>query len=190
MIGIRKITPDNFDARARVVYDFASYWHRNQKRKYSKEPYVNHLAAVANTIWTFTRSSPLVAVALCHDLFEDTDCEEEVLRKALQEAGYTSEEVGYIIRLVWHLTDQFTKEDFPELNRKERMALEVERLSTIHPDAQTVKYADILDNQPDIAKNDPHFSIVFTREAKAKMKVMDKGLPELRELVNEVINRC
>ncbi len=189
MKDIRKITPENFDNRARMIYDFVYHWHRFQKRKYSKEPYVNHLAAVANTIWTFTRESTLVSVALCHDLYEDTECPESELLLALKKAGYQPDEIKLINQKVWELTDRFTGEAYPDLNRKERMKLEIERLARVSPDAQTVKYADILDNQPDIAKNDPHFSIIFTREAKAKLDVMNKGLPELYELVRSVVNK-
>ena len=189
MKDIRKITPDNFDERARKVYDFVHHWHRLQKRKYSKEPYVNHLAAVANTVWTFTRDSKLVAIALCHDLYEDTDCPEKALLHTLSEAGYTPDEITFINQKVWELTDRYTRNKYPHLNRRERMNLEIERLGKISPDAQTVKYADILDNQPDIAKNDPHFSVVFTREAKAKLEAMNQGLPELYDLVKNVVDR-
>ena len=187
MKDIRKITPDNFDNKARKVYDFVSYWHRLQRRKYSKEPYVNHLAAVANTVWTFTRSSELVAVALCHDLYEDTECPEDALLDVLKEAGYDSSQVEFINHRIWELTDQFTREKYPNLNRRERMQQEITRLGSISAEAQTVKYADILDNQPDIAKNDPAFSVVFTREAKAKLQVMNIGLPSLYGLVKDVV---
>lgn len=187
MKDIRKITPDNFDERASKIYDFVRHWHRLQKRKYSKEPYVNHLAAVANTVWTFTRDSKLVSVALCHDLYEDTDCPEEALLEVLSEAGYVQEEISFINQKVWELTDRYTREEYPHLNRKERMKMEVERLGKVSQEAQTVKYADILDNQPDIARNDPHFSVVFTKEAKAKLAVMNQGLEELYDLVKSVV---
>jgi hypothetical protein len=80
-----------------------------------------------------------------------------------------------IVNLVIELTDVYTKENFPEMNRKARKEMEAKRLGEVSSRAQTIKYADLLDNGEDIMKNDPSFGRVYLREKKAILSYMTNG---------------
>jgi hypothetical protein len=67
--------------------------------------------------------------------------------------------------------------------------MEQERVSKTSAEAQTIKYADIMDNCNEIVKHDRHFAPVFLTECKRNMDVMDKGnkilYSKTRELLEE-----
>ena len=52
-------------------------------------------------------------------------------------------------------TDIYTKQNYPGWNRRKRKQKEAERLAVAHPDAQTVKYADIIDNNIECDEHEP-----------------------------------
>lgn len=168
-----------FDERELVVMDFAAHWHRHQKRKYTGEAYVNHLAAVAKTAKEYTGDSRIVAAAFCHDLYEDTACEEKELLALLAKAGYSAKEVQEINVMVWELTDEFIKEKYPQWNRKHRKTEEAKRLWTISGAAQSVKYADLIDNSMDLASNDAGFGRKYLEEMRQILKNMNQGNADL-----------
>ncbi len=174
-------TPDRayFDDRELAIMDFAAHWHRAQKRKFTGEPYVNHLAAVAKTVKTYTKNSLMVAAAFCHDLYEDTVVKEADLLKTLADAGYDPKEVEKINKMVWELTDEYEKEKYPDLNRRQRKTQEAQRLWMISGDAQNVKYADLIDNSTDLSINNKSFGKKYLEEMIQILEKMDKGLPIL-----------
>jgi hypothetical protein len=57
------------------------------------------------------------------------------------------------------------------------------------PAAQTIKYADIIDNCAFIADQDPDFGKVFLRECKNLLKKMTKGNEQLRHRAVEVVEQ-
>ncbi|HKZ43039.1 MAG TPA: hypothetical protein VJ044_18915, partial [Candidatus Hodarchaeales archaeon] len=75
--------------------------------------------------------------------------------------------------------DVYTKENCPDSNRRERKALESDRLGKIHPISQTVKYADLIDNMNSIAEHDKNFAIIYLKEKRAILNVMRAGHPQL-----------
>lgn len=169
----------SFDPRELILMDFVIFQHRNQKRKYTGNPYEVHLKAVAARVKRYTNDNLSVAAAFCHDLFEDTECTEIALLNALSEAGYTKKEAIKIIALVWELTDEFEKEKYPTLNRRQRKSEEAKRLWSVSPKAQQVKYADLIDNAIDLTHNDKGFAKVYLGEMERILEKMDKGNPEL-----------
>jgi hypothetical protein len=84
-----------------------------------------------------------------------------------------------VLRLVKELTDIYTKENYPDVNRKGRKEMEAMRLGKVSSRAQTIKYADLLDNGMDIMSNDPKFGSVYLREKETILKYMNKGNQEL-----------
>lgn len=172
-------TNDFFDEREQSLLNFVGHWHRTQKRKYTGDPYVKHLIAVARMVKSYTHDSTLVAVAICHDLYEDTNCPEKDLLDALSIAGYSRMEGKLINRLIWELTDEYIKAKYPELNRRERKKREAQRLWAVSPQAQTVKYADMIDNVGDLAQNDPGFGKRYLSEMKDILNKMDAGVANL-----------
>jgi guanosine-3',5'-bis(diphosphate) 3'-pyrophosphohydrolase len=94
--------------------------------------------------------------------------------------------------LVIELTDVYIKKDYPQLNRKQRKAQELERIKFTSSDAQTIKYADIIDNCNEIVKHDRHFAGVFLKECKKMVDVATFGDKDLHKrtkaLLEEKIN--
>ena len=62
------------------------------------------------------------------------------------------------------VTDVFTHEAYPELNRKIRKGMEADRLATISDDAKLVKLADMIDNTSSITEHDPGFAKLYLAE--------------------------
>eukprot|EP01037_Dinobryon_pediforme_P011471 gene11471-11565_t len=118
--------------------------HGDQKRKYTGDPYVNHLIAVAEM--ADGRCEFGWEIGLCHDLFEDTTCNLPDLYEALQQFGYDEPSADFICDRVDDLTDVYTAENSPELNRKHRKHLEALRLHYIHPDSQTDEFYALSDH--------------------------------------------
>ena len=164
-----------FTDRQLSLLEFVKTQHGTQVRKYTGEPYYNHCVDVANLVQPFdTEGKFLVEIALCHDLYEDTDCDEHTLAVMLPYFGYTDEEAWFISSSVVHLTDVYTK-DFVVLNRKARKEMEALRLSKIEPYLQTVKYADVISNTSSIVEHDVNFAKVYLEEKEYLLSIMNKG---------------
>jgi (p)ppGpp synthase/HD superfamily hydrolase len=121
---------------------FAQLAHEGQVRKFNSEPYINHPVRVMNAVvmdkeWGGIERIAMAAVL--HDVVEDTD---ETL-DSLQLYGDLGMDVK---RYVDELTNKFTKEDYPDLNRRARKAKEFERLSRVTDAAKTIKLYDRIDN--------------------------------------------
>lgn len=134
---------------------FATLAHEGQFRKYDKMPYIVHPIAVAELVKDMTDDSEMIAAAYLHDVVEDTEITHEEI---FLEFGLR------VAELVYDLTDQFTKEMYPEFNRKKRKKLEAERLGKISKEAQLIKICDMADNTKSIIKDDPGFASLFLRE--------------------------
>lgn len=169
-----------------ATLDVVKQLHGEQKRKYTNEPYWTHCDAVAKIVTAYGGDPIMIAAALCHDVFEDTECEALVLSELLQEAGWSSAESWDIVRLVEELTDEYTSERYPNLNREWRKNKESLRLAEISPEAQTIKYADLIDNTSSIAEHDPAFARTYLEEKALYLWRMTKGLPSLYEKAGEV----
>ena len=71
------------------AYQYASFLHRDQKRK-SGEPYIVHPLSVAYILTTFARADMnTICAALLHDTIEDTDCTKEDIISNFGEEVYT-----------------------------------------------------------------------------------------------------
>lgn len=159
--------------RQASLYAFCVLHHHTQKRKYTGEPYINHCIAVAEMAdglcdfgWE---------IGMCHDLIEDTECGGIELQKALKRFGYSSEDSDFILVCVMELTDMYTPENYPKLNRKERKSLEAKRLHKIRYESQTVKYCDLIDNTKSIVDNDKGFAIKYIAEKREILSGMKDG---------------
>jgi len=149
--------------------DFATEAHGSigHVRKYTGEPYINHLIEVMKIVSGVPHTDEMLAAALLHDVIEDTPVtREDIARKFGNK----------VIALVMELTDQCH-----EGNRKTRKAGEAARLGTISPDAQTIKLADFISNTSSIVLNDPDFAKVYLREKSEVLAVMTSGDPSLYE---------
>ena len=169
------------------VEAFARQAHGDQQRKYEPGPYIIHLVRVKNFCLEYIKDEVIAAAALLHDVLEDTPVTKQELLEYLQTvAGDRSKK---ILDLVVELTDVYTKNNYPQWNRRKRKAKETERLSQTSAEAQTIKYADILDNSMTISKGAGDFAGVYLSEAKNLIRAMQKGNPALRSRVLETVDR-
>jgi len=162
-----------------TLFEFVKTYHGDQKRKYTGAPYWTHLLSVATTASKYSSGLMEVEIALCHDLVEDTAATYNNLRIKLEALNYTESQIKDILKGVEDLTDVYTFEDYPELNRKERKTLEADRLIMTSPHSQTVKYADIIDNTTSIVEHDNGFAKIYIGEVSRYLYKLDKGNPEL-----------
>jgi (p)ppGpp synthase/HD superfamily hydrolase len=180
--------PDNEFILGQVKI-FADNCHGNQMRRYVPDRYIVHPVRVMETLKQYTNDVRVLAAALLHDVLEDTPVGKEEIRKFLVTV-VTEAQADAVVQIVEELTDVYIKEKYPKWNRRKRKNKEADRLEKTSPEAQTIKYADIIDNAPEIAEKDPDFARRFLREYKAILKRMDKGNPELREKAIETVNAC
>jgi (p)ppGpp synthase/HD superfamily hydrolase len=78
-----------------------------------------------------------------------------------------------VFRMVNDLTDQFTHEHYPEMNRAERKTLEAFRISEISGGALKVKLADLIHNTTDIVHNDPDFAVKYLQEKRRILRFIE-----------------
>lgn len=149
--------------------EMATKAHEGQVRKYTGEPYINHPAAVVETLREINASETVLAAAWLHDVVEDTKLE---LRDVERICGCD------VAELVMWLTDISRPSDG---NRAKRKAIDRGHLERAPRDAQTIKLADLLDNTRSIAKHDPNFAKVYLREKNALLKVLKYGDYRLRK---------
>ena len=149
--------------------DFATAAHRGvgQTRKYTGEPYDEHLRRVAALVAGVTEDPEMIAAAWLHDVVEDTPVTIEEVER----------EFGPGVRgLVDALTDVSRPHDG---NRAVRKALDRRHLAGAPERAQTVKLADLIDNCDDICRHNRGFGRIFLAEMGELLDVLDRGDPRL-----------
>lgn len=151
-----------------LAYADAAHGRINHVRKYTGEPYINHLIEVMELVSTVPHTEEMLAAALLHDTIEDTPITLEDINR---EFGDT------IAKLVMELTDQCH-----EGNRAARKSAEAARLATVSHDAQTIKLADLISNTRSILRYDPGFAKVYLTEKTQVLAVMTSGDASLYSL--------
>ena len=153
-----------------------------QKRKYSGEPYWVHTDAVADKVAAVGGSETMIAAAHLHDVLEDVTPLDKTGR--FNYATIVKEFGEDVARLVRQLTDMFTKEAFPTFNRKERKAMERERVKNITPEAKTIELADLINNTQSIVADDKDFAKVYLREKLLLLPILSEGNSELLNIAS------
>lgn len=155
---------------------FARKVHSGQRRKYTNNPYADHLAEVAGIAmsvgWRAPEVHPDEFMAVCwlHDCVED----QGVTPKQLDEMFGFNVAAG-----VSGLSDLETG------NRKERKAASRARLSICAGWIQTIKCADLISNTSSIVLHDPKFAEIYLEEKRLLLDVLTKADPDLRRLAME-----
>ncbi len=160
--------------------EFAVNAHKriDHRRKYSKQPYSVHLAAVAKILAGISDDAEMIAAAWLHDTVEDTPA---TLYDIEQAFGLS------VTALVEELTDVSKPSDG---NRAARKALDRAHLAAASARAQTVKLADLIDNARDICDHDPIFASVFLDEMADLLDVLDKGDETLMRRARNTWRKC
>lgn len=144
---------------------FAREAHKDQRRKYTNNPYIDHLAEVAGIVATVASEfmvppGIMVATAWLHDCVEDTgvtlqQIEDEFgLQVAIGVSGLSDLETG---------------------NRAERKAASRARLAACSGWIQTIKCADLISNTSSIVMHDPKFAATYLEEKRLLLAVLDKA---------------
>jgi (p)ppGpp synthase/HD superfamily hydrolase len=117
---------------------FAHLCHAGQRRKYIDEPYINHPVRVMQSVAcddNFGGNQEMSMAAVLHDVIEDTD------------VGDLGADWGEnVVKWVNELTNEFTKENYPSMNRRQRKAAEIGRIAGISLEAKVIKLYDRIDN--------------------------------------------
>ncbi|WP_159799147.1 HD domain-containing protein [Flavobacterium sp. MK4S-17] len=169
------------------VLDFADSAHDGQKRKYTSEKYIVHPVRVMQTCREYTDSLPVLAAALLHDVLEDTAVESGELLEFLKTV-MDAEKAWKTLKLVEELTDEYVKSAYPQWNRDTRKGMELKRIAKTSANAQTIKYADIIDNSLEIAVHDPAFARRYFKECRDILKQAGKGNNELYKKAIKTVN--
>ena len=159
--------------------------HEGQVIKKSKKPYYSHVLAVASLAKNAVGFG--YEIGLCHDLIEDTEVDQWILKAQLQIFGYNEKEAQQITAGVIELTDVFTSAAYPNLTKPERKKLELLRLLTISPLAQTVKYADVMDNTIWVLKYDHKHAPEYLRKKHSLLLQLNRGNADLRQKALKLI---
>lgn len=164
---------------------FARNVHKDQRRKYTGNPYADHLAEVAGIVATvagdlmpcFSIRIPgmedyMIAVAWLHDCIED---------QGIRRQEISDKFGGIVASGVWLLSDM------EEGNRAERKALARERLSQAPGWVQTIKCADLISNTASIVQHDPKFAATYLEETRMLLDVLTEADWRLHALAREQI---
>lgn len=140
---------------------FAREVHAGQARKYTGNPYADHLAEVAGIVATvagYTEfSQTIIATAWLHDCIEDQDVTPaEVCRR------FGPEVQAGVLAL----------SDLEVGNRAERKAASRKRLSKAPWWVQNIKVADLISNTSSIVQHDPKFARVYLEEKRLLLDVL------------------
>jgi guanosine-3',5'-bis(diphosphate) 3'-pyrophosphohydrolase len=144
--------------------------HANQRRKYTNNPYTDHLAEVAGIVATVAPADLadlMVSVAWLHDCVEDQGVSVLTLRTKFGDA------VADGVRLL---------SDLEKGNRAERKAMSRDRLADAPCWVQTIKCADLISNTSSIVMHDPKFAAVYLEEKRLLLDRLTKADPRLLAL--------
>ncbi|WP_198293531.1 HD domain-containing protein [Algoriphagus resistens] len=175
------------DEILKLVRDYADEAHGDQIRKYTKERYIVHPERVLKICEEYSNKLPVVAAALLHDVLEDTDVTPKEMKDYLSTI-MLAEEATRTVKLVIEMTDVYTKAAYPQWNRDTRKQKELERIKKTSPDAQSIKYADILDNCREIVQYDISFAPKYLQECSSILKSAIRGNKDLRKLAMETLD--
>ena len=146
--------------------------HKNQLRKFTLRPYWEHPIRVMSKVVNHAefknlssyRQDVVAVAAVGHDWIEDTTATPE----------WAAWKYGKdICDLILELTDEYTKEKYPHLNREARKYMEHNRLRDISEWARKIKIADRLDNLGELDYNDVEFAKLYLNESLDLAEALD-----------------
>ncbi len=140
----------------KIAADTARQAHRGQFRKDGKTPYIIHPQRVAEQVKFFGGDHIGIIAAWLHDVMEDCDGGEGIVRDALQKMELPRQERDEIFAIVSALTKN------PVIKGKsQRLADTLERINQAPPQAILVKLCDRMDNVTDARDQGEKFLSVY-----------------------------
>lgn len=146
-----------------LAMGFAVCAHRKQTRKYTGEPYHNHVLNVAKILTAYGATRDVIVAGLLHDVLEDTDVTADEMRAIFGDD---------VTNLVLEVTDVSRPSDG---NRATRKRIDLEHLAKSSPEGATIKLADLIHNTGDIVAGDAKFAAVYLDEKAALLDVLKHG---------------
>ncbi|MEH6626921.1 MAG: HD domain-containing protein [Motiliproteus sp.] len=143
------------------------------RRKYVDAPYWVHPQAVAGLVASVSDDAEMIAAAWLHDTVEDTPV---TLQQIEQNFG------PRVASLVSDLTDVSRPSDG---NRAARKSLDRAHTAKAHPDAKTVKLADLIHNTESIVQYAPGFARIYLHEKRLLLEVLQDGNDRLYQMAVE-----
>jgi len=171
------------------VKQYADEAHGSQMRKYTHQRYIVHPIEVMEICREYTSDLCILSAALLHDVLEDTPVTPADLEAFLLTI-MNATDAKRTTDLTVELTDVYTKEAYPQYNRRVRKDKEHVRGAATSPAAQTIKYADIISNSIDIAAHDKDFGPKFLKEVRSQLKNMNKGNAALYARAVATVDEC
>lgn len=153
---------------------FAREAHKEQKRKYTGDPYINHLAEVAGYVASVGGDAMSIAVAYLHDTREDHGVPDRTLRSAF--GDLVADGVKWL-------------SDLEEGNRATRKRLSRERLAMAPGWVQTIKCADLISNTKSIVLHDPKFAVTYLEEKRLLLPMLTKADMRLWVLAHDLAHQ-
>lgn len=154
---------------------FASEHDRIGQTRADGSPYKKHTQRVAATVSEEFDGEPdhnmVVKAAHGHDWYEDVSQDYDLLVK----------NVGRdVANLIVEVSNEYTKEKYPDWNRKKRKEHETKRLGKISFNAKMIKLSDIIDNVggPD-KKGTSFYRKMYAEEKLAVLDAMVEDMPYL-----------
>jgi (p)ppGpp synthase/HD superfamily hydrolase len=161
-----------------IIYQamiFAKEVHKQQRRKYTHNPYFEHLAEVAGIVASVFdlekfKTQWYIAIAWLHDCIEDCAVTHHDLVVAF------NEEIAEGVLALSDLEDG---------NRALRKQLSRERLAECGAAIQTIKVADLISNTGSIVYHDPEFAKTYLEEKRLLLDVLTKADKRLVTIARE-----
>lgn len=159
---------------------FAREVHDKQFRKYTGNPYVDHLAEVCGIAmsagWHNAEIHPDKLMATCwlHDSIEDQGVNPEEIRRQF------GDEVAMGVLAL---------SDLEEGNRAERKAASRARLARAPGWVQTIKVADLISNTSSIVRHDPKFAATYLEEKRLLLDVLTRADLRLVQIARSQVKR-
>ena len=139
---------------------------------------ISHAYRVAYLSYSYYKdysSSPttIVPKALLHDVVEDVpDMTFVTVKGKLRDIGYNEEDQTETIKGLVDLTKKYTKEKYPDLNREERLLLELNHIKSYAKDSKYNKICDVFDNTGRMISKGFEFASTYIYEQEKKYEVL------------------
>ena len=140
-------------------------------RKYCGSPYWIHTDEVAETVSQVTNDEDVIIAAHHHDTLEDCLPLNPFYSVKWLINTFGKRAAGFVI----DLTDVYTHDAYPKLNRAERKRLERERIGATCSESKTLKLADLISNTYSIVEHDKGFARTYIREKEALLPLLMDG---------------
>lgn len=172
---VRLLPRERYSTFVAMAIGYAHCAHKDQRRKYTNTPYIEHCIEVMEICEEYGLSDEVLAAAVLHDTVEDT--------------AVTVDDIARLFgpvtaRLVDEVTDVSRPEDG---NRAYRKAKDAIHLSQSSPDGANIKLVDTIANTASIVKHAPGFARIYLAEKFALLPLLSHGDTRLHARARDVL---